>query len=121
MKKAWLGVSGTGKGGRAGGVRQDHVHYVIADVGTSFLNQNTLRLSRSATSLGNNLTVKFVAKWIPLPKSFRLNYLTPALPLLVFALSMDEGLWLAAVPLVAPENGKDIRVMLLRLLNTQTL
>jgi len=67
------------------------VHYVIADVGTSFLNQNTLRLSRSATSLGDNLTGKFVAKWIPLPKSFRLSYLTPPLPLLVFALSMDEG------------------------------
>ena len=33
---------------------------------------------------------KCVAKWILLPKSFRLSYLTPPLPLLVFAVQRDE-------------------------------
>ena len=33
---------------------------------------------------------KYVAKWILLPKSFRLSYLTPPLPLLVFAVQRDE-------------------------------
>ena len=103
-----------------GGVRQDHVHYITADVGTSFLNQNTLRLSRSATSLGDNLTGKFVAKWIPLPKSFRLSYLTPPLPLLVFALSMDEGVASSCASSSSRERQR-YQGMLLRLLNTQTL
>ena len=72
------------------GVRQAHAHYVIADVGKISLNQNTLRFSRSATSLGDDLSDKFVAKCMPLPKSFRLNCLTPPLPLLVFAIQSDE-------------------------------
>ena len=104
----------------AGGVRQDHVHYVIADVGTSFLNRNTLRLFRSATSLGDNLTGKFVTKWIPLPKSFRLRYLTPPLPLLVFVLSMDEGVAISSASSSSRERQR-YQEMLLRLLNTQTL
>ena len=33
---------------------------------------------------------KCVAEWILLPKSFRLSYLTPPLPLLVFAVQRDE-------------------------------
>ena len=53
-------------------------------------NQNTLRLSRSATSLEDNLNGNYVAKWILLPKSFCLSYRTPPLPLLVFAVQRDE-------------------------------
>ena len=33
---------------------------------------------------------KYVADWILLPKSFRLSYLTPTLPLLAFAVQRDE-------------------------------
>ena len=52
---------------------------------TRRVNQNTLRLSWSASSLEDNFNGKCVAEWTLLPKSFRLSYLTPPLPLLVFA------------------------------------
>ena len=57
------------------------------------VNQNTLRLLWSGTSLEGNLNSKYVAKRILLPKSFRLSYLTPPLPLLVFAVQREN--WLA--------------------------
>ena len=40
--------------------------------------------------LEDNLTGKYVAKYILLPKTFRLTYRTPRVPLLVFAVQRDE-------------------------------
>ena len=62
------------------------LRHVVNDL----VNQNTLRLSWSATPLEDNLTGKYVAKWILLPKTFRLSYRTPPVPLLVFAVQRAE-------------------------------
>ena len=67
------------------------VMLTLLHVGNTLVKQNTFRLSWSATSLEDNyLDGKYVAEWILLPKSFRLSYLTPPLPLLVFAVQRDE-------------------------------
>ena len=63
---------------------------IYSDVAARRVNQNTLQLSWSASSLEDNLDGRYVAEWILLPKSFRLSYLTPSLPLLVFAVQRDE-------------------------------
>ena len=63
------------------GRRRAYDKLIYSDVAARRVNQNTLRLSWSASSLEDNLNGKYVAKWILLPKSFRLSYRTPPVPL----------------------------------------
>ena len=64
---------------------------IYSDVAARRVNQNTLRLSWSASSLEDNLNGKHVAKWILLAKSFRLSYRTS----FSFAVQRDEDRELA--------------------------
>ena len=71
------------------------------------VHQNTLRLSWSASSLENNLKGEYVAEWILLPESFRLSYLTPPLPLLVFAVQRDEDRELVGKTILPRKHQRD--------------
>ena len=79
------------------GVRQDHVHAVIADSALlSSMEMNAFLLRPGLAALDNfNLADKFVAGWLLPSKVLDLSYPTPPLPLLVFAIQSDEGRQLA--------------------------
>ena len=77
---------------RGPGVRQDHVRAVIADSALLSSMEMYAFLLRPGLAALDNLADKFVAGWLLPSKVLDLSYLTPPLPLLVFAIQSDEGI-----------------------------